>query len=153
SLAEIVKRNYKGLTLETRDAGYRFYLQPLNDITPGPLLSNNMGKGLSSTVLWFLSILAFIIIMSAAFNYTNLTIAKAMSRMKEIAMRKVVGSSRKHIFLQIILESVITSLLALLVALILLQFLIPQFSSLGFISAADISFNITAEVVVLFIFF
>ena len=153
SLADIEQKSYKNLPLETRDAGYRFTLQALNDITPGPMLSNNMGKGLSSPILWFFSLLAFIIIMSAAFNYTNLTIAKAMSRMKEIAMRKVVGSSRKHIFLQIILESVITSLLALLVALILLQFLIPQFSSLGFISAADISFNITAEVVVLFIFF
>ena len=153
SLADIEQKSYKNLPLETRDAGYRFTLQALNDITPGPMLSNNMGKGLSSPILWFFSLLVFIIIMSAAFNYTNLTIAKAMSRMKEIAMRKVVGSSRKHIFLQIILESVITSLLALLVALILLQFLIPQFSSLGFISAADISFNITAEVVVLFIFF
>jgi ABC-type antimicrobial peptide transport system permease subunit len=86
-----------------------------------------MGKAMSSDSLWFFSLLAFVIIMSAAFNYTNLTIAKAMSRTKEIAMRKVVGGSRKHIFLQIVLESVITSLLALLVAFILLQFLIPQF--------------------------
>src|SRR5436853_4957911 len=117
------------------------------------MLSNNMGKGLPSVILWFFSLLVFIIIMSAAFNYTNLTIAKAMSRMKEIAMRKVVGSSRKHIFFQIVLESVITSLLALVVAFILLQFLIPQFSSIGFINQADISFRIDATVVVLFIAF
>jgi putative ABC transport system permease protein len=153
SLAEIEKENYKNLPLETRDAGYRFTLQPLNGITPGPMLSNGMGKGLSSTILWFFGMLSFIIIMSAAFNYTNLTIAKAMSRMKEIAMRKVVGSSRKHIFLQIVIESVITSLLALGVAFILLQFLIPQFTSLGFISAADISFNTDTTVVLLFIGF
>ena len=153
SLAEIEKKNYKNLPLETRDAGYRFILQPLNDITPGPTLSNNMGKGLSSSILWFFGMLTFIIIMSAAFNYTNLTIAKAMSRMKEIAMRKVVGSSRKHIFLQIVIESVITSLFALAVAFILLQFLIPQFSSLGFISAADISFKTDAPVILLFIVF
>jgi putative ABC transport system permease protein len=153
SLAGIEKENYKNLPLETRDAGYRFTLQPLNSITPGPILSNSMGKGLSSTILWFFGMLAFIIIMSAAFNYTNLTIAKAMSRMKEIAMRKVVGSSRKHIFLQIVIESVITSLLALGVAFILLQFLIPQFTSLGFISAADISFKTDTTGVLLFIGF
>src|SRR5215831_11089953 len=153
SLAEIAKKNYKDLPLETRDAGYRFMLQPLNEITPGPILSNNMGKGLPSSLLWFFSLLAFIIIMSAAFNYTNLTIAKAMSRMKEIAMRKVVGSSRKHIFLQVVLESIITSLLALAVAFVLLQFLIPQFSRIGFINQADISFKTDALVVILFIAF
>lgn len=153
SLAAIEKSNYKGLTLETRDAGYRFYLQPLNEITPGPLLSNGMGKGLPVAILWFLAVLAFVIIMSAAFNYTNLTIAKAMSRMKEIALRKVVGSSRWHVFLQIIVESVITSLLALVVAFILLQFLIPQFSRLGFINLAGISFTTDATVIMLFILF
>src|SRR6266542_614551 len=153
SLAEIEKKNYKNLPLETRDAGYRFTLQPLNNITPGPILSNNMGKGLSSSILWFFGLLAFVIIMSAAFNYTNITIAKAMSRMKEIAMRKVVGSSKKHIFLQIVLESVITSLLALAVAFILLQFLIPQFASLSFISVADISFKTDVTVIMLFIAF
>jgi putative ABC transport system permease protein len=149
-LAEITKKNYKGLALETRDAGYRFYLQPLNEITPGPILSNGMGKGIAEPLLWFLGILSFIIMLSAAFNYTNLTIAKAMSRMKEIALRKVVGSSRWHIFMQILLESIITSLFALGVAFILLQFLIPQFSSLGFISMADISFNMDAKTILLF---
>ena len=153
ALAEIETKNYKDLPLETRDAGYRFILQPLNDITPGPMLSNSMGKGLSSSLLWFFSLLAFIIITSAAFNYTNLTIAKSMMRMKEIAMRKVVGSSRKLIFLQIVLESVVTSLIALAAAFILLQFLIPQFASLGFISQANINFRTDAIVIALFISF
>jgi putative ABC transport system permease protein len=153
SLAEIGNKNYKNLPLETRDAGYRFKLQRLDDITPGPMLSNNLGRAISSGRLWFFSILALVIIISAAFNYTNLTIAKAASRMKEIAMRKVVGSSRKHIFLQIVLESVITSLLALLVAFVLLQYLIPQFAGLSFISTADISFKTDAVMIIFFIAF
>jgi len=76
-----------------------------------------------------------------------------MSRMKEIAMRKVVGSSRKDIFLQIVVESVITSLLALMIAFVVLQFLIPQFSRIGFINQADISFKTDAAVVLVFIVF
>ena len=152
-LADISNKNYKNLPLETRDAGYRFTLQQLNDITPGPMLSNNMGRAISSGRLLFFSVLAFIIIISAAFNYTNLTIAKAMSRMKEIALRRVVGSSRKHIFLQIVLESIITSLLALVLAFVLLQYLIPQFASLRLISLTDISFKTDAIVITLFIVF
>ena len=153
ALAEIKKNNYKNLSPQSRDAGYRFTLQPLNAITPGPLLSNNMGKAMSAGKLWAFGLLAFVIIMSAAFNYTNLTLAKAMSRMKEMAMRKIVGSSRKHIFLQIVVESVITSLIALAVAFILLQFLIPQFNSLSFIREADINFQTDSTVIMLFIVF
>lgn len=152
-LDEIEKKNYKNLSLETRDAGYRFKLQPLHSITPGPMLSNNMGRALSSNSLWAFSLLAFVIILSATFNYTNLTIAKAMSRMKEIAMRKVVGSSRRHIFLQIIFESVVTSLVALSAAFILLQFLVPKFSRLSFISAAGINFRIDLAITLRFVAF
>ena len=73
--------------------------------------------------------------------------------MKEIAMRKVVGSSRKHIFLQVVLESVITSLLALVLAFVLLQYLIPQFAGLSLISATDISFKTDAIMIMFFIAF
>ncbi len=152
-LEQISSVNYKNLPLETRDAGYRFKLQSLEKITPGPLLSNNMGKGVPEIVLWFLTVLALVIIISAAFNYTNLTVAKAMSRTKEIALRKVVGSSRWHVFLQILTEAVITSLFALLVAFGLLQFLIPAFSGLQVMSSFDISFKTDLVLVLLFILF
>ncbi len=153
ALAEIVKDNYKNLVLEARDAGYQFKLQSLRAITPGPNLSNNMGRALSSGILWFFTMLSTIIILSAAFNYTNLTLAKAMSRTKEIAMRKVVGSDRKHIFFQILLESVLTSIIALVVALVFLQLLIPRFSALSFIRAANIDFNINPSLVLYFLLF
>ncbi|MFI5154939.1 MAG: ABC transporter permease [Chitinophagales bacterium] len=153
SLAEIEKSNYKNLVLEARDAGYQFRLQSLSSITPGPNLSNNLGKALSSGILWFFSMLSTIIILSAAFNYTNLTMAKAMSRMKEIAMRKVVGSNRKHIFFQILLESVLTSMLALAVALFILQILIPPFAKLSFIRSANINFSLDPSLILYFLLF
>lgn len=108
-----------------------------------------MGKALPEAVLWFMSVLAFVIILFAAFNYTNLTVAKAMSRMKEIAVRKVAGSSRRQVFFQILTESILTALLAFAVALILLQWLLPQFASLSFISGANIRFNIDLPVILL----
>ncbi len=153
ALANIEKKNYNGLLLDAKDAGYRFMVQPLSNITKGIWLNNSMDTGISPDALWLFSLLAFIIIMSAAFNYTNLTIAKAMSRMKEIAIRKVTGSSRSHIFLQIVVESIITSLLALLVAFILLQFLISQFTSLNLKGISSAGFKTDATVLILFIAF
>ena len=46
ALKEIYAKNYSGLKLETRDKGYEFYLHTLDDITPGPELSNQMGQGM-----------------------------------------------------------------------------------------------------------
>jgi len=152
-LSGISAKQYRNLSLESRDKGYRFNLQPLDKISPGPLLSNNMGRALPETVLLFMSVLAFVIILFAAFNYTNLTLAKAMSRTKEIALRKVVGSSRIQVFFQILAESVILSLLAFMLALIILQWLIPQLKSLSFISVADIHFAIDIPVILLFLMF
>ncbi len=153
ALASIEKNNYTGILREAKDKGYHFMLQPLGEISKVSGLSNSMGTGISSDALWIFSLLGIIVIMSAAFNYTNLTIAKAMSRMKEIAIRKVTGGSRSHIFFQIVTESIITSLLALAAAFILLQFLIPQFVSLNLKGISDAVFKTDVTVLILFIAF
>ena len=153
ALAEIEKSNYKNLLTASTNAGYHFTLQPLNSITPGPLLSNNMGKAMSSARLWAFGLLAFVILLSASFNYINLTIARASGRMKEIAVRKIAGSSRKHIFFQLVFESVINCLLALVIGYLLLQIIIPKFSSLTFINQAGISFKTGAFIISLFLAF
>jgi putative ABC transport system permease protein len=64
-----------------------------------------------------------IILIAACFNYTNLTIARALSRAKEVGIRKVSGASRYQIFFQYIVEAVLIALLALVFAcLIFIQF-------------------------------
>ncbi len=54
-----------------------FILQPLSEISPGKMLSNPMSIRMPIEGFYFLSILALIIILSACFNYTNLTIARS----------------------------------------------------------------------------
>ncbi|MEP6712013.1 MAG: ABC transporter permease, partial [Ferruginibacter sp.] len=123
ALAEIYRKNYTGRKLETRDKGYEFYLQPLKGITPGPMLSNNMGKALPGIILKFLAILAFIIMLMAGLNYTNLMIAKSLKRSREIGVRKVMGAQRRQIFFQFITESIVLALISLIVSYLILYFL------------------------------
>src|SRR6185503_9589009 len=68
ALAAISKKYYTDVKLETRDRGYEFYLQPLNKISPGPNLSNNMGRAMPKMVLIFLSVLAIVIMVMAGLN-------------------------------------------------------------------------------------
>jgi putative ABC transport system permease protein len=131
ALRNIYKKYYTGLKLELRDRGYEFYIQPLGKITPGPELSNQMGRGMPDMVLMFLGVLAAVVMVMACFNYTNLMIAKSLSRAREIGVRKVVGAQRFQVFLQFIGESVIFSLISLCFAYLLLQFLKPVFMELN----------------------
>lgn len=138
ALAEIYRNHYTGRKIETRDKGYEFYVQPLRGITPGPMLSNNMGRALPAMVLQFLAILAFIIMLMAGLNYTNLMIAKSLKRSREIGVRKVMGAQRRQIFFQFITESVLFALVSLVFSCGILYFLRSAFLKLQFTSQFSI---------------
>lgn len=141
ALPQISKKYYAGLTLESRDKGYDFYLHPLAEITPGPGLSNQMGNGMPDTLLIFMGILALVVMVMACFNYTNLMIAKSLTRAREIGVRKVMGAQRLQVFGQFVAEATVFSLIALLLSWIILQGLKPAFSQLGLMQSFQISFD------------
>lgn len=138
ALDAISQEQYADLELESRDKGYDFYLQPLRAITPGPILSNNMGRALPAAVLIFLSVLGGIVLVSACFNYTNLTIARAFNRTKEIGVRKVTGATRWQVIVQFLVESVLVAVLALGIGYLLLKLIMPMLQSLEFMSFIDL---------------
>lgn len=57
-----------------------------------------------------------VILMLAIINYINLSIAQGSMRAKEMSVKKLLGSSRRMLFMQYITESVIMCLLAFVIA-------------------------------------
>lgn len=89
-----------------------FGIQPLLEISPGKdLARDNVPFDWLTTILLF--VLGLLILIPACFNYTNLMIARALKRAKEIGIRKVVGSFKSQIASQFIVESVVLTLMAL----------------------------------------
>ncbi|HMJ67864.1 MAG TPA: ABC transporter permease [Cyclobacteriaceae bacterium] len=150
SLAEISSKYYAGLKLETRDKGYEFYLDPLPSITPGPSISNRMGNGVPDTVLVFMGVLVAVVMIMACFNYTNLMIAKSLTRAREIGVRKVMGAQRLQVFTQFVGESTVFALVALALSYVLLQLLKPAFMQLSLARSFDITLG---EDVSLYLYF
>jgi|APTNR8051073442_1049403.scaffolds.fasta_scaffold00360_31 putative ABC transport system permease protein len=131
ALQEITKKFYANLPLETRDKGYEFFLLPLTELTPGPMLSNQMGTGMPDLLIIFFSVLVGIVMIMACFNYTNLTIAKSLSRAREIGVRKVVGAKRFQVFTQFIGEAVVFAIICLVFSYLILQFMKPAYMQLS----------------------
>lgn len=135
----IVRDNYKDVVIESRTRSFNFFLQALNKITPGPMYSNNMGHALPLTALRVLGIFSVLILLTACFNFTNLSIARSLTRAREIGVRKVQGAGKSQIFYQFIGESLIYALLSMGIAYAMLQFLVPAFSQLEFAGELNIS--------------
>lgn len=153
ALSEINKKYCDGLQSDGKEISYSFYVQPLDKITPGPELSGQMGRGLPAFFLIFLSVLGIVVLLMSIFNFTNLTIAKSLSRAREIGVRKVVGANRYQVFFQFIGEAVVFSMVALIFSYILLQFLKNAFLQLSLQEDFFISLSENISLYVAFAFF
>ena len=71
------------------------------------------------------------VLLIACFNLTNTAVAISSRRLKEIGIRKVMGSTRAHLIFQFIGETALICLMALLVGVILADLLlIPAFNKM-----------------------
>ncbi len=132
---------------------FSFKAIPLKAITPGGIVGNTTHVSLPKVFLFILMVLCLIVMLSACLNYTNLSVAQAFKRFKEVGVRKVAGATRTQVFLQFIIEAVVISLLSLVFAYILLLFLQNIFSDLWLNRFLAISFRQNLAVAFAFIGF
>ncbi len=110
-----------------------FQLQKVTDIMPPEMRENDLSFGMPFQIVVILSIFAFLIILTAAFNYTNLSIARSLYRAREIGVRKVIGAHRIQVILQFVVEAIVLAIFSMLIAWGILEVLIlPQFKSMFF---------------------
>jgi putative ABC transport system permease protein len=69
----------------------------------------------------------------ACVNFTNLATARASQRAREVALRKVLGATRRQLMTQFLGESVLVAALAMLLALAIAELALPALS--GFLDA------------------
>jgi ABC-type antimicrobial peptide transport system permease subunit len=75
-------------------------------------------------------VLAFCILLIACVNFMNLSTARSEKRSREVGVRKAIGSSRKSLIGQFLLESMVLSLIGMLVAFTLIEISLPYFNNL-----------------------
>lgn len=90
-----------------------YSLQPLNDIVPGPDLRNSAGPSWDLLGMSIFFVLTLLILLPACANYAMIALSRAMRRMKEIGIRKTIGSTRSQIIWQFLAEGVLVAMAAL----------------------------------------
>ncbi len=108
-------------------------LQPLTSIhlstKAGP--DNGMSDGSNPAYAYILTSIAIFILIIACINFINLAVAQSLKRSKEIGIRKVVGSTRKQLVSQFLVESFVVSSIAFVLALWLTIIILPYFNELS----------------------
>jgi len=95
----------------------------------GQLGSVTIEKGDYKFVVILLSV-GLLILLFAIINYINLTVAQTGFRAKEMATRRLLGSSRKELFARLIMESTMLTTISFLLGLLLAFFFAPFASDL-----------------------
>ena len=137
----------------------RLELLPLDKIVVGETLRRSeggpgsAGPHLPPVVLWMLGGLALVVILSACFNYTNLSVARATRRFKEVGVRKAIGADKSQVWQQFLAEAVLISVAALLLSFFLFLVLRPQLINLAPEMQRTVKLDLTPTMVIAFIAF
>ncbi|NAS31879.1 FtsX-like permease family protein [Flavobacteriaceae bacterium R38] len=103
--------------------------------------------------VYLFSIIALFILIIACINFMNLSTANASRRLKEIGVKKALGSKRGTLIKQYFSESVLTSFGALFIALLLVFIFLPAFNDITGKSLA-LNFNLfKIGLIILIVFF
>jgi len=110
-----------------------FHFQPLATMCfHSDIVNNNRFNSTSMAGYIMLLVIAAALLLLVYFNYMNIAIASASARLKEIGVRKVMGSSRKQIILQFIFENIILCSIAVTIGLLLAKYIfIPWFHQIA----------------------
>jgi putative ABC transport system permease protein len=106
------------------------HLQPLASIHLHSHLQHEIEANSDIVYVYVFSATAFFILLIACINFMNLATARYACRTREVGVRKVIGARRPQLVQQFLGESILFSLIALPVSILLVELLLPAFSSL-----------------------
>ena len=137
------------------EAKINFHLQALTDIVPGLDLSTpggSLGPVWENEGFIIFGVICLLILLPACFNYTNISIARALKRSKEIGLRKTMGGLKNQIFFQFIMETVLITSVSLLGGLLMFYFIRNEFQSM-MVSGSSLDLTLTWPMVIAFVAF
>lgn len=108
-----------------------YFFQSLSDIHLTSDLQNEIRVNGSYLVLYIFVATALVILLLACINFINLAVAGALTRLKEIGVKKVLGASRKSQVWQFQMEALFVSIAAAILSILMVELTLPVFSEVS----------------------
>jgi len=124
--------NYAGAT-EKEKSEIAFALEPITDIhlnSESVLWDNDKNKGNYNIVVVYM-VIGILILLMAAFNYINLSLAYFQTRNTLSGIQKVFGASSLQLFKYIYMQTIGLVVISFILALVLVKVLLPFFNTLA----------------------
>ncbi len=123
-----IAKKYGGDFYKTVNA--ELFMQPLKDWHLYTDFKNGIAVGGFIDYVKMFSIIGLLVLIIACINFMNLSTARSEKRAREVGIRKAVGSQRKSLILQFLIESVVITFIAFLLSLLIVQLALPAFKAL-----------------------
>jgi len=120
-----------GADLEKAGNHFRCPIFPLTDVHLHSNKSGELEANSNIQFVYIFSVIAVLILLIACVNFMNLSTARSANRAREVGIRKVAGSTKGHLIIQFLTESILLSLFALILALGIAVLLLPMFNQLA----------------------
>lgn len=105
-------------------------IQSLGDVHFDTKTGNYSGKTTSHTLINALWMIAAFILLIACVNFINLSTAQAVTRAREVGVRKVLGSNKSQLKAQFISETFLIVIAAVVFAIILAAIVLPGINTI-----------------------
>ena len=123
------------------------FLQPVTDIHLHSHLEFEISPNGDIRYIYLFLVIAFLVLLLACINFTNLSTARSVYRSKEIGIRGAVGAVRRQLVFQFLGESTLLASIAIVIAVVMVEILLPSFN--GFLDRDLVLNNLNARDVVL----
>ncbi|MEP1096024.1 MAG: ABC transporter permease [Cyclobacteriaceae bacterium] len=105
-------------------------LQPLLDIHNEERYGDGYNYVAPGLMIWAFVFLGALILGTACLNFINISTAQAISRSREVGIRKTLGSSKTQLVTQFLTEAFVIVLISMMIAISLGQFLLEKFNEM-----------------------
>lgn len=138
------------LALEKNQNGNTHYqnitlsLQNLSDIHLNPQSIDELKHPGNKLVLYLMGIAFIIVLLVAWVNHVNFEMGQLIQRIKEVALRRIIGSTNTHLIGQFLVQYITIQLVALTVAGVIVYFLLPYFPMITGIPMSSLRLDVVS---------